>query len=307
MPLASLRSTILALVLGVVCGWLWKPISRVEETQAEDENISLAVFMLETPVKPVPLNCRDRRLRLAFTVMSTSDNKGATKRSLVRGSWPRRDIYKPPPAVNVTLKFVLGTKNLPQDQIHKLKAELDEFKDILLLPNHNDTYYQLTEKVRQAVQWADKNLQFDYLIKTDDDVIIRLDKMVAALRKMGCPERLYWGRALYEIWVKKSGKWKEMKWNTCFKYLPYYSGAAYVMARQVVRSVMKYSEHLSCFTCEDVSMAFWVSPYNITRHDDSRFYGQRTCSNKAIQSHYGDELQNFKRALHAMKTKGRLC
>ena len=318
---ATFRPTILALVIGVVCGiCVWKPISWIEEnlrlTWTKAGNVSHgghAVTVIEmhikTPVKFVPLNCRDNStLHLVFTVMSSPDNYGATKRSLVRGSWPRKDIYKPsPPAVDITVKFVLGTKDLAKEQLHKLTAERDKFKDILLLPNHHDIYSQLTEKVRQTVQWADKNLQFDYLIKTDDDVVIRLDKMVDALRKMHCPARLFWGHPMHRVNVLKTGKWKETKWNTCLNYLPYYSGTGYVMGRQVVKLVLRYSEHLLHFTCEDVSMGFWLAPYKITRHDDSRFHLSRTCSRKAIQAHHHGNVKTLKRALQAVLKKGKMC
>ena len=309
--LAFSRSTILgAFLLGIGCGvCLWKPILWIENTAMVNTRIELnirrPVIFERKPKGLASLNCRENStLRLAFTVMSSPDANGARRRSLVRGSWMPKTAYKHPPAASITVKFVLGTKDLPKEQLHKLTAEHGRFGDFLLLPNLHDTYDQLAEKVRQAIQWADKNLQFDYLIKTDDDVLIRLDKMTDALRSMGCPERLFWGHFMTNIKMQQSGKWKETKYHACSVYLPYVSGAGYVLGRQVVQIVNKYSEHLTRFTCEDVSMGFWLAPYNITRRHDKRFHLRATCSDSAIQAHQGSRLQ---RASVAVLRTGKIC
>ena len=262
---------------------------------------------------PLSLPCTaNSTLRLAFAVMSTPVNKGATKRSLIRGSWPRKDIYSKPisPSVHITVKFVLGTKNLPRPRLHKLTTEQDKFNDLLLLSNHIDSYDQLTEKVRKTIQWADENLQFDYLIKTDDDVIFRLDNMVDALRKMGCPEYLYWGYKRVEepVLRSKKSKYSEEKWNACPTYLPYWSGTGYVLGRGVVHILMKFLDRYTQYRCEDASMGFWLSPYSITRKSDrDRFYMHATCSDEAIQSHHDGNIKYLESAVQAMVKTGQLC
>ena len=302
-----------AFVLGIFSGVCLRhpPSSWIEvttRTKSVETIHGLVVF--ESSAEKIEgtssLRCH-RVLRLAFTVMSSPDNNGSIKRALVRGSWPLKNIYKVPPLVEVTVLFVLGTKGLSKGQLHKLTAERSKFGDIVLLPNHHDTYNQLTEKVRQTIQWADKNLQFDYLIKTDDDVVIRLDKMVDALRKIGCPERLYWGHFMINITVDQTGKWKETNYNACSTYLPYVSGTGYVLGRQVVQLITKHSEHLRHFLSEDVSMGFWLAPYQMTRVPDRRFYLIPTCYNVAIQAHQQGSIENLRHAILALLKRGKLC
>ena len=309
--LVPTRSAVLAFVLGVLSGvCLWVPNSSVESISSRSSHQINGIFVFEkwTLSKTAPLICCDcSTLRLAFTVMSTSDKRGARKRSLVRVSWPQRTVYKHPPAVQTIVKFVLGTKGLPKSQFRNLAKEQAKYGDLLLLPNHHDTYNQLTEKTRQTLQWAYKNIQFDYLIKTDDDVVIRLDKMVDALRHMRCPELLYWGHTMLNISVLKSGKWKETKWTACPTYLPYVSGTAYVLGRQVVRLVVRYSEHLSHFLCEDVSMGFWLAPYHLTRQIDWRFHLKPTCRDSAIQAHQDGSIESLQSAIHALVKTGKIC
>ena len=311
----SLRPTILALVLGFVCGiCLWKPISWIEgSVPRRSTRIPDSAVLEKMAAVPLSLPCTaNSTLRLVFAVMSTPNAKGATKRSMIRGSWPRKDIYKfIPSSVHITAKFVMGTKDLPTDQLRKLKAEQDKFNDLLLLTNHRDVYDQLAEKVRKTIQWVDKNLQFDYFTKTDDDVVFRLDNMVDALRKMGCPKYLYWGYLRLEEPVirAKNSKYNEAKWNSCSLYLPYYSGTGYTLGRGVVRLLMRYLEHLIQFSCEDVTMGFWLTPYHLTRKtDQEHFHMHATCSDEAIQSHHEGNLKSLKSSLQAMvEKKGQLC
>ena len=93
-------------------------------------------------------------------------------RLLSRKLWPLWASYKIPPSFRVSVKFIIGTKRLLNHQISDLKNEQTIYSDLVLLDDHEDTYFQLTRKVQLALQWSVKNEQFDYLvIKTDDDVI----------------------------------------------------------------------------------------------------------------------------------------
>ena len=111
-------------------------------------------------------------------------------RLLSRKLW---SSYKIPPSFQVSVKFIIGTKRLLNHQISDLKNEQTNYRDLVLLDNHEDTYFQLTRKVKLALQWSVKNEPFDYLVKTDDDVIILLNNIVDALRKIDCPDNLYLG------------------------------------------------------------------------------------------------------------------
>lgn len=307
MPSLTTAPTVLvAFVLGLICGF------RLQ-SQGVDKVIPRSITILEKrpkPSEPRYAYCHKNTLRLVFTVMSSPDHNGVRKRSLIRGSWPLKKIYKNPPAVDIVVKFVVGTKDLPKQALLLLTMEQTAFADLVLLADHHDTYDQLTEKVRQTVLWADKNMQFDYLIKTDDDVVIRLDKFVSALRKLRCPKRLYWGRMKPGVPTSRTGKWKDMKWNFCQTYLPHASGTAYVLGRQVVQLLVRDSQHLSHFMSEDVSMGVWLSPYQLTRQKDWRFHMNPTCAKNAILAHqagYGDDLHKLEQAVRAMLKTSTMC
>ena len=69
--------------------------------------------------------------------------------------------------------------------------EQAKFGDLIMLKDHKETYNELPKKVQYVMQWADKYAQFDYLVKTDDDVIVLVDNMLNGLKDLGCPRDLW--------------------------------------------------------------------------------------------------------------------
>ena len=328
---------LLAFLLGMICGTFYL---STQDTQIRSEPVWLAtsprpsttspgssttlpgpttlpsepttssgpVWYKRLPVNTSFLDCSANKfLRLMFVVMSTPNDIGARKRSVVRESWPLTTIYKPPSAVHVILTFVLGTSGLPKQRLLELDKENASFGDLLMLKNHRDTYKTLTKKVQLGMQWADRNADFDYLIKTDDDVVVLLDKMEYALRHMGCPQRLYWGGILRNIFVQSEGKWKETNWTICEKYLPYATGNGYVLGRQLVRALMKYGDHLRLYANEDVTVGAWLAPYNHTTESLGYFSLVPTCSTDAILVHQEGSILKLERAAKKLISTGKLC
>lgn len=272
---------------------------RVEWTADPGE---MAIRSLKTLQERPRGNCSfGRPVRLLFTVMSTPNSHGAQMRNLARNT-----IYKNL-TEGVVVKYMLGTSGLNQGELKKLTQENSQFKDLVLLDSHKDQYYQLPQKVMLSFQWAHKNAEFDYLLKTDDDALVRIDKLLAALKELGCPEKLYWGHSFVGWYVATKGKWGETKWFLCDTFLPYNAGLGYVIGKELVRLVIFYGDYLRRYRLEDATMGLWLSPFNLTFvNDKKRFATSFGCSDDMIivhQFHY----KNFKKSTDNLAAKGKLC
>lgn len=249
------------------------------------------------------LNCKDiREIRLLFVVMSTPNHNGVLLRELARKSF-YKDL-----AGEITVKFVLGTMGLEENIISDLAKEQGKFGDLIMFNNHKETYNELPKKVQYVIQWANKYAQFDYLIKTDDDVVVLVDSMLNALKDLGCPKDLYWGCCFFrkEV-VYKKGKWVDPTWYFCETYLPYCGGLGYVIGRQVVQAIAKYGNNYKHTRLEDATLGLWISPYRLTRkNDDKRFALEPSCSNDTILSHQSI-LNNFKKTTENLIKTGSMC
>lgn len=246
------------------------------------------------------ISCNPAVLRLLFIVMSAPNPSSARIREMARNT-----IYRNLPK-QVTVKFVLGTKDVGQQQLNALIKEQEKYSDLVLFDSHKDSYYELPRKLQLSLQWAIKNAQFDYIVKTDDDVIVRLDKLTDALSQTNCPSDLHWGWCYFGKGVSKKGKWGETKWFTCETYLPYCAGLAYIVGRRLVESVMQYGDYLRRFRLEDTTMGLWLVPYKRTIKHDKRFSLWPSCEKDTIVSHAYD-YGRFQKTTKILMNTGHLC
>jgi len=110
----------------------------------------------------------------------------------------------------VLVMFAIGTLGLSPSSFEDLKDEKSIHHDLLLLPDLEESYSNLTRKVLYSFVWIDKHLRFDYLMKCDDDTFIVLENHFGgALYKRTSNNSFYWGFFDGRASVKKQGKWAE--------------------------------------------------------------------------------------------------
>ena len=176
-------------------------------------------------------NLRHHKALLFAAIVSSPRN--SERRQAIRDTWlniPRSLRQDVLPA------FIIGTQNLSPSEKDIVQQEIDTHKDILAL-SIEDSFSQLTQKVLSTFQFADKFLNFKYLLKVDDDSFVRLDALLDELKNSNFNDRLYWGffdgRA--PVIRKEGNKWKEDKpYLLCDKYIPYALGGGYVLSRDLV-------------------------------------------------------------------------
>lgn len=260
------------------------------------------------PPEPTRLHvrngCPESQLQLVILILSAPN--GSLRRNAIRGTWLHDTS---PPQVKVTLRFLVGTKDLVPEQLIPLSSEADMFQDILFLPNHKEAYSNLTAKVLQGLVWADKNLDFDYLVKADDDSYVRILPLDSALHKLRCPSRLYWGYFIGHAVPETAGRWAEKHWTICPHYLPYAMGGGYVLARDVVRLIARFHHHFKLYSNEDVSLGSWLAPFHVSYIHDVRFNTEATshgCNNDYIISHK-EKVRSLYEKYVNLKKNGTFC
>ena len=87
----------------------------------------------------------------------------------------------------------MGTKHMSESSMAELKSEAAAHGDILTLPSVEDSYYTLTDKVVTAMATIDEELDFNYLLKVDDDTFVNLPKLTQELENSNYKSGLYWG------------------------------------------------------------------------------------------------------------------
>jgi galactosylxylosylprotein 3-beta-galactosyltransferase len=114
---------------------------------------------------------------------------------------------------------------------------------------------------------ADRNAEFEFLLKTDDDTFVDTKRVSQELLKLQDTKNVIWS-AFREYWpVQSSGKWREDNYNS-LTYPPFPCGAGYVLSDDLVSYIVDNNEDLFKFQGEDTSVGIWLAPLSPTYRND---------------------------------------
>ena len=212
------------------------------------------------------------KYQMLVMVMSNCTKEGRNARDTIRKTWMQTCHTKEPPCL---VKFVMGTLGLPSSTVEDLELERKLNSDLLLLANLKDTPNHQTRKVLESFVWADQNVDFTYLLKTDHDSFVfvnELHKVCYQYHQEKMNRRLYWGNFVINGEVRRFDvKWAESNWFLSDHYLPYAYGGGYMISADLIRMIAITADYLQLYNNEDVSVGVWLSPYLIQRKHDERF------------------------------------
>lgn len=166
--------------------------------------------------------------------------------------------------------------------------ELESHGDILVFPTVRDSLQALTHRTLVSFRYAYKWLDFEYILKCDDDTFVDVRRVATELQLRSSKKPLYWGYMRGGGAVLSLGTYSETHWEICDSYVPYALGGAYVISREVVGVLEVNARHLRLYKCEDVSVGAWLAPYNIELKHDARFNTNsvsRGCKSPYLVSH----------------------
>lgn len=138
-------------------------------------------------------------------------------RQVIRETWLKLSRKTPE---KFCYLFPIGSKNLTKKQISILESESLKTNDIVLLHNIHENYNKLAHKTAMSIRYATENFDFKFLLKVDADSFVRLGAFLKALEDVAHPN-LYWGFLDGRAKPFRKGKWKELNWILCDRYLPY--------------------------------------------------------------------------------------
>uniref|UniRef100_A0A8C4N1K0 Hexosyltransferase n=1 Tax=Eptatretus burgeri TaxID=7764 RepID=A0A8C4N1K0_EPTBU len=239
---------------------------------------------------------------LKMYIPEVDETKQKERRSVIRSSWLAERMS------DVLPRFVVGMEGLAEMDQQSLELEQKQHGDMLLLPSLRDSYENLTAKLLQAFVWLDGTVNFQFVLKADDDTFARLDVIHTELQTKE-PTRLYWGFFNGRGRVKATGKWKEADWVLCDYYLPYALGGGYVLSSDLVAFLSRNADVLRPFRSEDVSLGTWLAPLAVSRFHDPRFdteYRSRGCSHQYLVTHK-QSLEDMLEKQLTLKHTGLLC
>ncbi|KAJ6720779.1 BETA-13-N-ACETYLGLUCOSAMINYLTRANSFERASE [Salix viminalis] len=207
-------------------------------------------------LKSAPLSPK-RTLDLFIGVFSTANN--FKRRMAVRRTWMQ---YAAVRSGAVAVRFFVG---LHKNQIvnEELWNEARTYGDIQLMP-FVDYYNLITFKTLAICIFGTEVASAKYVMKTDDDAFVRVDEVLASLKRIKVSHGLLYGlinsdsrphRSTESKWYISSEEWSEET------YPPWAHGPGYVVSRDIAKAVYKKFKEgrLKMFKLEDVAMGIWIA------------------------------------------------
>ncbi|KDE07215.1 hypothetical protein MVLG_02438 [Microbotryum lychnidis-dioicae p1A1 Lamole] len=233
---------------------------------------------------------RNADMRIVILVTSSWTNRSRANRQTFRESsvllFPKSSS-----TISVTYRFLLGTAPSPQTAAREgpaIAAEAAQNGDLLLVPAH-DSYADLSRKIYEGWKWAGQ-LDVDYVFKTDDDILLRMDVLAKEFIALG-RRREYWkGFAYWDIPAIKDASNK----NADFAYdlssfPPYTAGALHILSRDLVQLIAPPDASRLFVMNEDQNLGLWVYPSGIRPIHDRRIQQAQVCENDMVAKHFGGQ------------------
>eukprot|EP01026_Neomeris_dumetosa_P069082 TRINITY_DN680_c5_g1_i1.p1 TRINITY_DN680_c5_g1~~TRINITY_DN680_c5_g1_i1.p1 ORF type:complete len:331 (-),score=45.76 TRINITY_DN680_c5_g1_i1:561-1553(-) len=209
-----------------------------------------------------------------FNVKESDDSRYdyVKRRTAMRETWfpESQDIIDQlEKELGYVVRFVIGhiDNQVLEDQITQ---ESEKYGGFMRL-NHMETYNGLPYKTKAFFSLVASKYNADYIVKMDDDVYLKFDRLGAGMKqweKMGAE---YIG-CMKHGQVFKSGKWFEPNHlMLASEYYLHAYGSIYVISGKIAREViLKNQNYLRMLANEDTSVGIWMLGHNVTYFEDMR-------------------------------------
>lgn len=166
------------------------------------------------------------------------------------------------------LFFVLGksANSIWQTENHR---ESQRFNDILI-GDFDENYKNIIIKTFMGHLWAFATFSCQYVLKTDDDVYVRVPRLAHWLTKAGQPQRFYGGylNKGFPVLRDSRSKWfiSKQEYNESV-YPPYCPGAFHVLSSDILPDLFNYTQYNKPFFIDDAYIGVAASDLGIKAVD----------------------------------------
>ena len=204
-------------------------------------------------------------------IMVTSRPAEFERRSNIRSTWGSTWHHRTDLPSWKTI-FQLGQSD-DQKLQNKTLEEAVKHKD-MIFGNFLDTFYKLPVKVIMGFEWATKYCNFDFLLKTDDDVFVNIPNIFKFLSEPDIPRlRLYAGNVhFYSGPVRRRSKYRITVLEYHFRRYPRFtSGGGMVFSQDVAAGMVNVHNSSNYFKLDDVYIGMLALKLGVDAHHDDWF------------------------------------
>lgn len=232
----------------------------------------------QTTMRIRPRNKRTQPLAFIGVQTGVNSNAYSSRRTDLRRAWFPADeaaMKRVEEDYGLIVRFVVGHTPSREHEV-ALQKETEEFGPFLRLPI-NDTYEGLPWKTHAFVVTAFRLYNPKFVVKLDDDVYVRLDRLRLALAQYEERKFEFIGCMRREPIVSVPGKRYYEPDHAIFSSTEYHTyplGSFYVLANSAAKMISSIDDinpaWLRHLASEDTMMGAWMLSLNVKHFDDRR-------------------------------------
>jgi len=221
-----------------------------------DEEKSVSLTIISSDGKPTTF----------LLIMVSIQPEGFSARQCIRNTWYRGFND----SEDVMMRFVIGTKGITSPSVEqRLENEIDTFGDLAVLEHLEDNSFTTTNKTLSMFIWARDNVNFTYLMKTEESTFVYVKNMIDELRERPEHTRLYYGKMQFKRQpIRKGSRWEDPDWDLARYYLPFALGGGYILSTDLITLLVHRRQYLAYHPNEDTAVASWIAAYHYERRSD---------------------------------------
>lgn len=130
---------------------------------------------------------------------------------------------------------------------------------------------------------------FDYMFKTDDDSLVRVDELLKELSRHRPEEFVYLGNIYQQahVFTDPNNKYYEPKFRDCGSiYPPFATGIGYALSAPVVNWIAHAPGPLRVLANEDTTVGLWLMPLDVKRVHRGDIFPGDSCVPNFMLVHY---------------------
>ena len=222
-------------------------------------------LLMNTIAKPASVRVIDHcanetsnPLSLLIVVRSLADS--AEKRNAIRQTW-MKDAMTSFSQFKILVRFAVPGMGISSYYLNALKEESAMHKDMVVLSDSSDK--PESESLLFELIWATQNYNFAYLMKTRDNMYIRINQLIKNVLKelVEKKPKAYLGYFEGNGDPRGNEKLPEPDWFLCDHFIRYAHSGGYILSDVLVKRLLSQAKFLHPYNNEDVAMGTWLSPF----------------------------------------------
>ncbi len=247
---------------------------------------------------------------LSLLILVYSKPDGQAKRDAIRQTW-MKDAHSTLLRNKILVRFTIPGRDLSSTQRRYLDEESAKYKDVVVLTDSNSS--PESELLLFEWIWATQKHKFHYLMKTRDNMYIRIDKLNEEVLQNLISKNLnsYLGYFEGNKDPKANDRLPEPDWFLCDHFIRYAHSGGYILSRTLIERLLSQASFLHPYNNEDIALGTWLSPFkdidfghNV--YFDTEIGKPRGCNNNLIVFQPADN-EDMSAVDKRLKKSGNCC